>query len=399
MKIVTKNPLPYNWLSIIIIFALLTFIASCSSDDLSTTPQDEILPDLNDDGELNILVIGTSNSINNSSGAFASNKIATELENILSQDASINLEVNISSEDIYKDKVVTYGLGQGGSTFDANFYCHSLVQYFYWPENQSERLENLAGQGTNKWDYVVIGADPYIVAKLPGYYALGVNKIVAKVAEGGAKPLLLMLWPKDEATTASINQFAEYAHRTADNAIVTVETVPAGRSWEALPSTKKDEDTEHPTPNGAYLAAASIYSQILNKSATTSNYQYDDEIADIALATKTSEADNIQYSGERSFISPFKSCDINDDVLNYNHTGTSSENGILSGLQWVISQSDRSLVSNGTPPINFNYGRANTNFEANKRYNVDPSQFDFSLGFPMQDNGKPWQHFYALWIR
>jgi len=384
MKAIIRNILHFKRLSVVL---LTLFITGCSDDSSTQIPLDETSVDINDDGKLNILVIGTSKSINNSSAEFASNNIATELESILSQDTSHNLEVNISFEDIYRSKVVTFGLGQAGTTLDWDHYCHSLMQYYYWPDGQSERLENLTGQGATIWDYVVVAADPYIVAKLPGYYGLGVNKIVAKIAEGGAKPLLLMLWPKDEATTASINHFAEYTYRAADGANVTVETVPAALAWEALPSIKKDEAVEHPTPNGAYLAAASIYAQILNKSATISAYQYDDEIAEIALAIKTSEAGNLHYTGERSFLSPFKSCDIDDDILNYNHTGTSSENGILNGLQWVISQSNRSLVSNGTPPINFNYGRANTNFEAHKRYNIDPAQFDFSLGFPMQDNG------------
>ncbi len=399
MKTQTRNLSHFSWLSILA-FSTFIFITSCSSDDVpketpvetesdsnETTTPIEISPDVNDDGALNILVIGTSTSINTSTSAFASTKIATELNSILSQDSSITLDVNISFEDIYKNKIVTYGSGQGGNTSNSNFYCHSLLQYYYWPDNQSERLKKLSGQGTYKWDYVVIAADPYIVAKLPGYYALGIHKVAAKVAEGGAKPLLLMLWPKDETKTASITHFSEYGHRAADGAKVTVETIPAGRAWEALPPAKKDQDSDHPTPNGAYLAAASIYSQIFNKSAKTSEYQYDDEIAEMALATKTNEADNVQYTGERSFVSPFKSCAINDNVLHYNHTGTSSENGILGGLKWVINQSSRSLVNGGIAPINFNYGRANTNFEANKRYKINPAGFDYSLGFPMQDNG------------
>ncbi|WP_452219397.1 hypothetical protein [Lacinutrix undariae] len=389
MKFTTKNTLPLNSLSILLLTSL-SFMTACSSDDSSTAPEEEIIqisPDINGDGELNILVIGTSQSINNSYGAFASNNITTELNNILSQDTSFDLEVNIAFEDIYKSKDVTYGLGQASTVTSANHYAHSLMQYYYWPDGQSERLENLAGQGANKWDYVVIGADPYIVAKLPGYYALGVNKIVSKIAEGHAKPLLLMMWPKDEATTVSINHFEEYTYRTADGAKVEVETIAAGLAWEDLPSTKKDEANQHPTPNGAYLVAASIYAQILNKSAKSSDYIYDDEIADAALTTKTNEADKVHYTGEYSFVSPYKSCNIDDNVLNYNHTGTSSENGILNGLQWIIGQSSRTLVNNGAPPINFNYGRANTNFEPNKRYNINPSQFDFSIGFPMQDNG------------
>jgi len=369
----------------------LIFTVSCSDDStndlLTSLPPDSGVLDVNNDGEINILVIGTSKSINDASGAFFSARIATELENILRQDSSVNLEVNISYEDIYRSKEVTFGLGQGGPVLDWDHYCHSLTQYYYWPDGQSQRWNNLAGEGATKWDYVVIGADPYIVAKLPGYYALGVNKIAAKVAEGGAKPLLLMLWSKEEAATASVAHFAEYTYRTADGAKVEIETVPVAKAWEALPLAKKDQDVEHPTPNGAYLTAAAIYAQIADKSASNSAYQYDDEIAEIAFVTKTNEANNVHFAGERSFVSPFKSCNIDDSVLNYNHTGTSSENGILNGLNWVVNQSDRTLVANGTPPINFNYGRANTNFEANKRYRISPTEFDFSIGFPMQDNG------------
>ncbi len=374
----------------ILLFTVIISTLSCSSDDSSEILPDEttqISPDINDDGKLNILVIGTSQSINSSAGVFKSNNIAAELNSILSQDTSLDLEINIVFEDIFINKVITYGLGQAGTVVNTNQYSHSLMQYYYWPDGQSERQANLAGEGVHNWDYVVVSADLYIIAKLPGYSALGFNKIVSKIEEGGAKPLLLMQWPKDEATTASIVHFEEFTYRMADGAIVEVDVVPAGLSWEALPSAKKDEAIEHPTPNGAYLAAASIYAQILNKSASASNYNYDDDIADVALTIKTNEENSSHYSGERSFVSPFKSCDIDDNVLNYNHTGTSSENGILAGLQWVIGQSDRTIVSGGTPPINFNYGRANTNFEPNKRYNIDPAQFDFSLGFPMQDNG------------
>jgi hypothetical protein len=90
--------------------------------------------------------------------------------------------------------------------------------------------------------------------------------------------------------------------------------------------------------------------------------------------------------GRRTFVSPFGTSDITDRVLNFNHTGTSSENGILRGLQWVLGKAQTNLVRGGEPPINFNYGRANTEFEPNKRYRIAPEEFEFSLGFPMQDH-------------
>jgi putative transposase len=43
------------------------------------------------------------------------------------------------------------------------------------------------------------------------------------------------------------------------------------------------------------------------------------------------------WRGIPTFISPFKSCDVSDSTLIYNHGGTSTENGILGGLQWVTA--------------------------------------------------------------
>ncbi|WP_299121173.1 hypothetical protein [uncultured Tenacibaculum sp.] len=384
-----KSPFSHNPLKFVYFIAIF-FLISCS--DKSPIPPDDnpslssnSMLDINNDGELNILIIGSNKSINSNIAPFLSDKVANELNKILAQDNSHNLEVSVAFENIYKSKVIAYGLGQSGNTYNENHYTHSLLQYYYWPENQEQRFKYLSNNNTRKWDYVIISADPYIIAKLPGYYALGVNKIVKKVTEGSAKPLLLMQWPKDEGLTASINHFLEYTYRTADGSAI--ETIPAGLSWKKLPSSKKDKATEHPTPNGAYLAAAAIYTHILDKNASTSNYEYDNSIADIVLKTKNEEKNKEHYSGNPTFISPFMNCDINDNILNYNHTGTSSENGILNGLKWVINKSSRSLEKNGTPPINFNYGRANTNFEPNKRYDIDPTKFDFSFGFPMQDNG------------
>jgi len=373
-------------LTLSLLVTLLIISCNKDHDTINIPPENTISVDLNKDGKLNILILATSQSISSSSSEFSSDKIAQELENILSQDNSLKLDITVISEDIYKSKEIDYGLGQAGTVYNSEHFSHSLVQYYYWPEGQMERWNNLSNQANNKWDYVIIGADPYIVAKLPGYYALGVNKIASKVQEGGAKPMILMVWPKDETTTATMSHYEEFTYRIADASKTQLQTIPAGLAWNNLPNNKKDTATGHPTPNGAYLTASTIYSQLFNKSATESNYVYDDVIADIALSTKNTEESNTHYTGERSFISPFKSCDINGNVLNYNHTGTSSENGILNGLQWVISRSNKTLINGGTPPINFNYGRANTNFEQNKRYQINPGQFDFSLGFPMQDH-------------
>ncbi|MEM9930604.1 MAG: hypothetical protein AAF840_12340 [Bacteroidota bacterium] len=342
--------------------------------------------DLNDDGELNILVLGTNTTISGNT-VFSPDEIAEQLSFVLGEDASLDLSVNIVAEDLYDSKVVTIGLGGGGTEYNWTHYRHSLLQYYYGPEGKEDRLDNLSGQNGTDWDYVVIGADPYMVANIPGYYALGVHKIADQVAAGCAQPLLMMMWPKDETSGTTTAHFEEYTYRTADGARVDLPVIPAGLAWQQLSADQQDVGNTHPTPLGAYMTAASIYTHLFQQSASLSGYIFDNEVADIAAATVLVAGNQLHYSGVRSFLSPFKSCDIGDEVLNYNHTGTSSENGIKGGMNWVFNQSPRSLQNGGPSPINFNYGRANTNFEANKRYKINPDLFDHSFGFPMQDHG------------
>ncbi len=355
--------------------------AQIARDGGSPDPGD---PDVNGDGRLDILVLGTSRSIRQANGGFSADGIASELQSILDGDASHGLTVNVVAEDIHATASVDVGLGQGGDIFSYTFQSHSLAQYYHWPEGRAARHENLGGEGDTDWDHVILGADPQIVSDTPGYYALGVNTIADRVREGGAEPRLLMVWPRDGADT-SADHFEEHTYRTGDGA--GIPTVAAGLAWNALSSAQRDTSAMHPSPNGAYVAAAAIYAQLFGQSASESGYTYDDEIADVAHATVESAFGAVHYEGLRTFGSPFAPAEITDRILNYDHTGTSSENGILAGLRWVLAKARVELVSGGDAPIDFNYGRANTNFEADKRYRVDPSAFEFSLGFPMQDNG------------
>jgi hypothetical protein len=336
--------------------------------------------DINGDGDLNILIIGTSESISGSSAEFSPFQIRTELENILMNDASLSLSINVVAEDIFRTETVSTGIAYQPGV-NVNHFCHSLVQYYFWPEDRTARIDNLKGENGTDWDYVVIGADPHMISSIPGFYSLGVNKIAYKVAEGGGKPLLLMPWTKNDT---DIGHFEEFTYRTADGAQVPVDIVPAGLAWDALPSNKIDVAPTHPTPNGAFVSAAAIYSHISNQSASSSDYFYDDEIADITHTTISNAPSQSHYSGEITFNSPYKSCGINDTALIYNHGGTSTENGILGGLQWVVSQDQKTLQYGNTPYVHFNYGRSSMG--GTHLYVIDTSIFEYSFGYPLQDN-------------
>ena len=188
----------------IFIFSLSLFMLGGCKTDLqsgdkrskdSASERVYVDPDFNGDGVLNILVLGTNSSFNGSD-PFSPDQTSQELLNIFSSDAEINIDVNVVAQDIHNSASVTVGLGGNGAEYTYTHHSHSLTQYYYWPQDNENRMKFLMGEGELDWDYVVIAADPYIVSTAPGYYALGVNKIAKKVDAGGAKPLLLMVWPK-----------------------------------------------------------------------------------------------------------------------------------------------------------------------------------------------------------
>lgn len=339
--------------------------------------------DINLDGEINILVLGSSNSIDPFQKPFLTDYISFELDSILSNDTLIDLPVNVEYEEISKGINIPTGVALS-AYWNVNHFCHSLAQYYYWPDKREERLSNLRGEGGTDWDYVVIGSDPLILKNMPGFYSFGVNKIASVISEGGAIPLLFMEWDEDSDL---ISHFEEFTYRTADGASVPVEVVPAGLAWEALPSALRDASFYLPTPNGDYIGAASIYSQILKRSASHSSYIKNDQIADIADEVRIEADNNEHYTGKPSFNSPFRECNVNSTNLIYNHTGSSTENGFLNGLNWVTGEYGKTLQFGSSSPVHFNYGRSSMG-GGTKEYKIDPSKFDFSFGFALHDDAR-----------
>ena len=383
----TRSTIGFRSTVPIFLFLSTMVLNGCQNEDIEKINEVEhINPDINDDNAVYILVLGSTNSIHDTE-AFSPNQIAEELQSILSEDNERPTDVHVVAQDIHQTKQVTLGLGQAGTEYTVMHQSHSLTQYYYWPEEREARMDFLLGNDSFDWDHVVIASDLYIVATMPGYYSLGVHKIASKVLEGNAQPHLLMMWPQYDSSGGSIQHFEEFTSRTSQGAKVEIPIIPVGLAWQSLPDDKKDEGALHPSPNGAYLAAAAIYSQITGKNASSSSYVYDNTLAETAYSTVVDTEGQNEYAENPSFISPFSPCDIHDEIISYHHTGSSSENGILGGLNWIFEQVPQTLQNGGETPINFNYGRANSNFEANKRYQINPELFGFSFGFPMQDNG------------
>lgn len=350
--------------------------------------------------DLDILIVGSTHSFSegNEAGvlaekAFNPGAVASELQSILANDPAVNTQaVNVVFEDIYTNKTMSVWV-DSATSYTFNRRCYSLAQWYMWPEGLDARRANLRGV-TTPWDYVIVISDPYILANFPGMYAEGVKMLIDEVKAGTAEPILFAQWPENSSSnTASL--FNEIVYRVGDSAAVRV--VPGGKAWDAL--TPQDSSTSHPTPNGAYLAAASIYSTIYSNSAAASAYTYPtdgDAIADHAFSVVQVNSGASQYTGVYTNINVFSMKYVKKRLVTFSETGTSTEDRLMWAMSYQrdhrnidgIPLEDRCGVlftKTGTNPLDFNYGRGNDWFEDEKDYEVNPALYDRSYGFPMHD--------------
>ena len=346
---------------------------------------------IDDEGfDLNILIIGSTRSFSDGGEhdvvhekAFNPAPIATHLGNILSQDPLLPDSVNIVFEDVFKTKTNTVRTSSDGIN-DITAHCYSLAQHFMWPEGKAARLSNLRGEEGTRWDYIILCGDPYIMANFPGMYAEGVKLIQSEVARSAnpARVVLMAQWPEDRSVF-SAEDFNEVVHRVGNSAGLAV--VPAGKAWGTY--TSKDTDAAHPTPRGAYLAAASIYSKLYNRSASTSGYTFNPDgtnIANHAHTTVQNVAAIPQYSGIYTDINPFQMKQVDKRTVSFRETGTSTEDRLREALLRLDDVCRITFVTTATNgKWDFNYGRGNDWWEDDKDYEVDPLKHDRAYGFPM----------------
>lgn len=341
----------------------------------------------------NILVIGSTRSFSDSgeSGVvqekpFNPSSIATHLEGILAQDPLLNESVDVVFEDIFKTK--SLAVNYDPTEYNFSSHCYSLAQHYMWPEGKAERLANLRGEAGTEWDTIVLCADPYILANFPGMYAEGVKLIQNEVARSTnpVQIVLLAQWPEN-SSSFSADDFNEVVYRVGDSAGLTV--VPAGKAWESYSS--QDTSAAHPTPKGGYLAAASIYSKLYDRSAKTSGYNFPsggDAIADHAHSVVRANTGVAQYTGAYTSINPFQMKYVTKRVVSFRETGSSTEDRIRAALNRLddvqrITLSTSGYTGGSGTRWDFNYGRGNDWWEDSKDYEVDPGKYDRSYGFPM----------------
>lgn len=279
-----------------------------------------------------ILVIGSSKVYDEVKGIneVSGDSLLKTLRSLAPRELKIRGRSKLTFLDIYNSKTLDTAYGGRGNPVSFEYHCHSLTQWFFWPEGRDERIKNLKGQGEVKWDHVILVGDPYIIANMPGYFAEGVKLISEVVHKGSAKVSLYMPWGRTRSKVAT------------------------------------------------------RLSEVVARVGLSS------EIPVLPLSVSKGIAKKIK--GPFEFVNPFLLRRESNRSILYHHTGTSSERGIERALGRVfkrcVIKGRRANPNKEKAPLDFNYGRANSNFEKDKRYKVWPKSFVASYGFPMQDHSK-----------
>jgi hypothetical protein len=260
--------------------------------------------------------------------AFPPSEVASSLTSILEGDVAISKPVTVQSVDTYK-------IEEGVNTNIAD-KARSLMSWFYWPYTHTNTLALLQGG----WDYVLMIDNPLVASMFPAYHFEGVQAISAEARKGGSQPVLVMPW---SSGSTALSKFGEMAYRVADG--VGIPVAAAGYAWNNVSDNLKDSGIR-PTPRGAYVTAATVYSRLFNRSAKLSTYvpaglstEDRDLLADTAFSTVQAEATNSHYNGlyvgPTHFVTPANK----KRYLECADQNSSTESGISRGWGDSLAQS------------------------------------------------------------
>jgi hypothetical protein len=291
-----------------------------------------------------VLIIGSVHDLGDKYGsdsaAFSPTAIASELDSILSQNGPGNATVTVAER--HNNNLPT-GFVYNTATFLSDSY--NLTGWFHYPlpaGAEDARWANLRGESGTVWDYVVIIGDPYTMEKTPGMYAQGVAKVAEEVAKGAdpAEVILLMNWPAG-TSSSSVAHYQEVVYRAGRSGGYMV--APAALAWQAAGSPTAGGG--HPNADGAYIAAASIYSRIYNQSASNSGYTYNDTLAGTVQTTVAANVGQPQYSGDFNFVNPYLMLGDTRRDVHFSEKGSSTEEDFKNAAKAAM---DRSGVSYNT---------------------------------------------------
>ena len=130
--------------------------------------------------------------------------------------------------------------------------------------NQGDALEAIDSQ---KWDYVILQHGPSTLASSRAELRASAKKYNDRIRKAGARPALYMVWPELERSAFFDAVRESYSLAASD---IDGVFIPAGEAWRA--AWRRDPDAPlysgddfHPSVEGSYAAALSIYGMLYGK--------------------------------------------------------------------------------------------------------------------------------------
>jgi|GEM_PF-1696909 len=352
--------------------------------------------------DYNVLIIGTSRTSSYSptmEQAFIATNIVHQFREILMQDAAITSTVNVVFQDINTNQMVSTQVSQSPTTYNFTYPVYSLAQWYYWPDAREARFE-IWREG---WDAALLLDDPYVIARVPGFHLEGVDRISREIEAGGGQPYLMMPWPRASlAGSTNLARYAEVTRRVARGA--EIPHVPAGAAWGVLTNDHPGLITNvtHPSSEGSYLAAATFYSKVFERSATNSTYvpsgwtQGDrDIVADIAHQAVLDETVNGVVTGRFNQVELTGFGDIRTRHLNARHSGSSTEMRIMDQIEWVRIFAGMHYKEGAK--AQFSEGRHAPSWHSDAdNYEINTNLQDFAFAYPLQNYAGDLTHRYGI---
>ncbi|MCE1173632.1 MAG: hypothetical protein LWW77_03375 [Propionibacteriales bacterium] len=124
------------------------------------------------------------------------------------------------------------------------------------------------------WDIVILQEQSQRSVLDYAGFAGAVRTFVPKIRAQGARPYLLMTWARPDTkgvTTAALRSAADSAAKTAGIGVIPA-GVAFGDSLSTRPSIPLNIADGHPTREGTYLAACTVYAVLFGKSPVGNTY-------------------------------------------------------------------------------------------------------------------------------
>lgn len=150
--------------------------------------------------------------------------------------------------------------GQKMQVESVTFGGYSLDDHW----NQGDALEAIDSQ---TWDYVILQHGPSTLASSREELRASARRYNERIRKAGARPALYMVWPSLDRFSFFDNVREAYSLAASD---IDGVFIPAGEAWRA--AWRRDPDAPlyggddfHPSTEGSYAAALSIYGMLTGK--------------------------------------------------------------------------------------------------------------------------------------